>query len=333
MAVQPVWLLDSLSALVRAKLAPEARVWGIAPLPGHAGLGFSFHAGVEDDARRYVVRTIADGVPATGPADVVRQARIMQSMAAHGVPTPEMIWFEGAPNVFGRPYFVGAFVEGEGLPDPAHVTPRHRRLVESGIRVMAKMHAIDPASVADAWGARTPLRAEFDRLHKLIDRDTISAAHIGRAHMLRERLLASAPENELSGCVHGDMHSGNMIFGEEDVRAVVDWEIAFIGPTLLDIGWIAFYADARAFIPEQAATTQRWVLTSDEMVDCYRSARGVTVPSRTIDWYRAFAAYRYGCITLFNEMLHRRGKRHDPLWSDVVKSAPLMMERGLELIA
>jgi hypothetical protein len=49
-------------------------------------------------------------------------------------------------------------------------------------------------------------------------------------------------------------------------------------------------------------------------------------------WFRAFAGYRFGVITAFNLMLHRRGKRPDPTWEDIAASAPLMFERGLELI-
>ena len=55
--------------------------------------------------------------------------------------------------------------------------------------------------------------------------------------------------------------------------------------------------------------------------------------SAEIDWFRALASYRFGVISLFNLMLHRRGKRHDPMWEEVGASVPQMMERGLELLA
>jgi hypothetical protein len=51
-----------------------------------------------------------------------------------------------------------------------------------------------------------------------------------------------------------------------------------------------------------------------------------------VRWFRAFAGYRFGVITCFNLMLHRRGKRHDPLWEDTALSAPRMFEHGLELL-
>src|SRR6266851_1600426 len=61
--------------------------------------------------------------------------------------------------------------------------------------------------------------------------------------------------------------------------------------------------------------------------------RSVTFPVSPdeIRWFRAFAGYRFGVITCFNVMLHRRGKRIDPQWEDTGRSAPRMFERGLEL--
>jgi hypothetical protein len=52
-----------------------------------------------------------------------------------------------------------------------------------------------------------------------------------------------------------------------------------------------------------------------------------------VRWFRAFAGYRFGVITCFNLMLHRRGKRHDPEWERIGTSAPRMFERALELLA
>jgi len=73
-------------------------------------------------------------------------------------------------------------------------------------------------------------------------------------------------------------------------------------------------------------------LTPDEIIKAY--ARSVTFPVSPdeIRWFRAFAGYRFGVITCFNVMLHRRGKRIDPQWEDTGLSAPRMFERGLELI-
>lgn len=330
------WLQPQLQKLAAGKLgAPRAEVFDLQPLPGHAGLGFSFRLapGPGEPARRYVVRTIADGVPATGPADVVKQARIMQSMAAAGVPVPKIVWASNDDPDFGRPYFVGEFVDGYKTPDDWRaLTDRDRRLGRRAMEALPLIHAADWRPLRDVWGEPQTLDQELGRLLKLFDRPTIDPAEGGRAPLLRERLLASLPAGARTGCVHGDFHWGNIIFGEDEVLAIVDWEIAFIGPVLLDLGWICFYADRNSFSGEFSDRAQRFGLTPEEMIECYQSRSPEPVSAAEVAWFRAFSAYRFGVISLFNCMLHRRGKRHDPMWEDMVRSVPQMVERGLELL-
>ena len=73
-------------------------------------------------------------------------------------------------------------------------------------------------------------------------------------------------------------------------------------------------------------------LPAEEVIAAYTEAAAFPVSSDEVGWFRAFAGYRFGVITCFNLMLHRRGKRDDPHWEDVALSAPLMFEHGLELL-
>ncbi|KUO53703.1 MAG: hypothetical protein APF78_05450 [Sphingomonadales bacterium BRH_c3] len=333
-AVSGVELSERLSAVLAQQSGSDVNVTQVCPLPGHAGMGFSFLADDGRAERKLVVRTIPANVPATGPADVVRQARIMQSLAGSRVPVPEILAFGDGSSVFGRPYFISEFVEGTALPAArANQTAVHARLARSGIEVMAQLHKVDCADMADAWGAPQALTNEFARLHKLFDRPTIDAGRSGRMTLLRERLLSAAPADFNSGCVHGDMHFGNMIFGPDGVRAVIDWEIAFCGSTLLDLGMLTFYADPEAGLPEHRYRAERWIISPGEMIDTYRAAWQTHLPAASIAWHRAFGGYRFAVITLFNEMLHRRGKKPDPMWTDVSRSVPTMVERSLEVLS
>lgn len=329
------WLEEGLAKIMRVALdAPHATISDMAPLPGHAGLGFSFTASASGVARRFVVRTIEEGTPAKGPADVVRQARIMRSMREAGVPTPHIVTFDDETSALGRPYFIGEFVEGYQTPsDWRLVTDRDRRLGRRAMAALALIHRAEWRSREDVFGAYQDLDTEFERLRKLYDRPTINLSEAGRLTLLRDRLAATIPRDAEIGCVHGDFHWGNIIFGEDEVKAILDWEISFIGPTLLDVGWIAFYADEKAFSGDQALSSRRFGLTPEDMIESYQSARSQSPPAGHVEWFRAFSAYRYGVISLFNCMLHRRGKRPDPMWEDVVKSVPQMMERGLEVLA
>lgn len=326
-------LSDRLAALLTSESGSAVTIDEVKPLPGHAGVGYSFIVNDGAASRKLIVRTIAPNAPSTGPSDVIRQARIMQSLADTDVPVPHVYSYGDQDSVFGRPYFIAQFVEGTGLPqNRAEQTPAHAALARRGIEVMARLHAVPWEGLTPAWGPPQDLRAEFDRLHRLFDRPTIDAVKGGRIERLRERLIACAPDHVQTGCVHGDMHFGNMIFGPEDVRAVLDWEIAFLGSTLLDLGAMAFYADPAAALPEHRYRAERWVITPAEMVDAYGHAAGRSIAPGAIAWHRAMAGYRFAVITLFNEMLHRRGKKHDPMWADVVRSVPTMVERSLEVL-
>ena len=333
---ETAWLATGLEALARRQLGEtQVSVSELRPLSGHAGLGYSFLLSTPQGGRRLVVRTVAEGVPAKGPSDVVRQARIMQSMAASGVPVPQIIWTEDASNPeLGRPYFVAEFVDGYQTPeDWRNLTEKDSRLARRAMAALPLIHKAPWRQLEDIWGPCQELEEEFERLQKLFDRPTIDLAEGGRVTLLRDRLMASLPQDVEIGCVHGDFHWGNVIFGEDEVRAIVDWEISFVGPTLLDVGWIAFYADTKAFTGPMIDRPRRFGLTPEEMVDCYEVARGERSPPAQVAWFRAFSAYRFGVISLFNAMLHRRGKRHDPMWEEMIVSVPQMMERGLELIA
>ena len=51
-------------------------------------------------------------------------------------------------------------------------------------------------------------------------------------------LERNRPEQERTTLVHGDYRSGNVVFGESDVNAVLDWEFSRIGDPAADLAWV-----------------------------------------------------------------------------------------------
>src|SRR5216684_3147460 len=101
-------VLEGLTRLLRSKTGDNsARVYSLSTLPGHAGFSYSFVVEREDGgdpSGKMVVRIAPPGVKISGPADVVRQARIMASFANTEVPVPPIFWFGDEAEFFGRPY-------------------------------------------------------------------------------------------------------------------------------------------------------------------------------------------------------------------------------------
>jgi len=332
-------IAHQLAALAQAETGDiNARVNGLVALPGHAGQSYSFELAARSaDGRaeheKLVLRLAPAGVRIAGPADVVRQARIMQSLAGTLVPVPPIKWTGDDPRWFGRPFFVAGFVAGDKLALGDHYFGREeqRVLAQATVEVLAALHGQPWESSRGIWGDPLTLADEMVRLDSLLDRPTLEPKVVGRAPELRERMRATFPPAPQIGFVHGDLQWSNCLYGDGRVFAVIDWELSQIGAVLIDPGWLCFFSDretwgtATDLVPEH-------VPEPDELAEIYRNRVAWPVTAADVRWFRAFAGYRFGVITAFNLMLHRRGKRPDPTWEDIAVSAPRMFERALELV-
>jgi aminoglycoside phosphotransferase (APT) family kinase protein len=328
--------IDKLQALVRAKTADRAaRVHSLGDLPGHAGHSYSFVVERSDGAAppcKMVVRIAAPGVKIAGPADIERQARILQSMREGGstIPVPPVHWHGAEPEFFDRPYMVVGYVSGFKLHEAD--LPEHdvKRLARKAIEMLAALHELAWETRVGAFGPPFPLQEEMRRLDYMLDRPTLDPAMTVGAAELRARLAASLPADPRIGCVHGDFQWANILYDTSGPVALIDWEISLIGPVLLDVGWTSFFADRDSFVGGFHVVPP--LLSPAEVAEVYGAAATFAVREDEIRWFRAFSGYRFGVITCFNTMLHRRGKREDPMWESVAPSAARMFERALELL-
>ena len=93
---------------IRADLevALSQRVNSVRPIPeGHSGFTYF----VDGD---YVLRLPPPGARIAGPADVVRQGRIMSALRGAGLPTPAIRMMSSDPSVDGRPFILMERVDG-----------------------------------------------------------------------------------------------------------------------------------------------------------------------------------------------------------------------------
>jgi aminoglycoside phosphotransferase (APT) family kinase protein len=333
-----------LTLLIRERTGdPQAVVSEPHALPGHAGLSYSFEltvrAGVPQtltmpQTERLVIRLAPEGVPVAGPTDVVRQARIMASLAGTAVPVPVVKWYDSDPRWFGRPFFVVGFLTGDKLTlgERVYSAAETHPMVRHAVGALAALHALPWAPRRDIWGEPLSLADEMKRLDNLLDRPTLDPKVVGRGPLLRERLRHSLPASERVhvGCVHGDFQWSNLLFDGGRLNAVIDWELSQIGSTLIDLGWLCLFSDHESWegqdlVPPHAPSP-------DEIAALYASEASSAISMDQVRWFRAFAGYRFGVITAFNLMLHRRGKRPDPTWEVIALSGPRLFERGLELL-
>jgi aminoglycoside phosphotransferase (APT) family kinase protein len=341
-SAQMAQIARQLTVFVREKTGdPDVEVGEPQALPGHAGLSYSFAVTARAGAtprtprtERLVIRLAPEGVPVAGPTDVVRQARIMASLAGTAVPVPAVKWYDSDPRWFGRPFFVVAFLAGDklALGERTYTTAETRSMVMRAIEALAALHALPWQPRREAWGEPLSLADEMKRLDNLLDRPTLDSKVVGRGPLLRERLRHSLPLTERVhiGCVHGDFQWSNCLFDSGRLKVVIDWELSQIGATLIDLGWLCLFSDHESW--ETQDLVPPYVPSPDEIAELYASKATSAIEMEQVRWFRAFAGYRFGVITAFNLMLHRRGKRPDPTWENIALSGPRLFERGLELL-
>jgi len=67
-----------------------------------------------------------------------------------------------------------------------------------------------------------------------------------------------------------------------------------------------------------------------ELGGMYREAWGEELGD--IRWFEALALYKFSIITCFNVMLHRRGKRPDPMYEGLTDTIVGMIDEGIDLL-
>src|SRR5438132_12821518 len=83
---------------------------------GHSGFTYFLTATDGDWSQRFVLRLPPPGARITGPADVIRQGRIMAALNEQGLPTPRIIANETDPSVLdGRPFCLMEAIDGSRI--------------------------------------------------------------------------------------------------------------------------------------------------------------------------------------------------------------------------
>jgi len=101
----------------------------------------------------------------------------------------------------------------------------------------------------------------------------------------------------------GDVRIPNVVFDDDfRARAVLDWEMASIGPPELDIGW---YLVIHAMTTEVTGDLPGF-RSRDQVLHAYESQLGRAL--HDLEWYEAWAAFRAAAIMVrLARLLHDLG--------------------------
>jgi aminoglycoside phosphotransferase (APT) family kinase protein len=250
-----------------AKAKPEWRDVRVAPMDVQLGSGFSaeiFFVDVsyEDDGgsqqRTLVVRRQPQNHEVVFDSDLSLQARMMAALDARGdLPVPPWVGMESDPSVLGAPFLIMGRVEGHAATQRpnynvegflADATPEERhRYFANAFEALAKLHAVDwrdGFAFLDRPDRGTPGLEQY--IGYLMEWHRATGR--GRPMPITDTAVAWLRDNrptDAEVCVlWGDPTPSNVMWRPDgSVAALIDWELAALGPPELDMAWWLYFDD------------------------------------------------------------------------------------------
>ncbi len=353
---EPASLREPLQRWLASRLPPGAEPL-VAALSSPSATGMSsetllFDAEWEEhgERRRRPLAARLEPAPSDVPVfpvyDLEGQYRVLELLAERtDVPVPRVYWLELDRAPLGARFFVMDRVDGRVPPDVMPYTfgswlseaseAERRRLQDSTVAVLAAIHAtdlrgIDTRFLAAAAPGATPLERHFEAQRRYYD-----WCREGRHHPVIERTFRwleghwPAVESPAVLC-WGDARIGNVLYRGFEPAAVLDWEMASLGPRELDLGWFLFMHVFFDDLARQAGLPgMPDFLRREDVVRAYRERSGHE--PRDLPFFEVYAALRHAIImTRVHARRVRFGEAEWPADPDEVIPHRGWLERRLE---
>lgn len=233
---QPVGLLE----LVRGFEPDCDAIIGLRRLSGGASQEtWSFDARCGTRSVPLILRRSGGGKARTRLAAISlsQEAGLIRLAAEAGVPVPR-VHAVIPPDHPSREGFIMSRVDGETIPRKTLRDERFARarplLARQCGEILARMHAIDASSLpALRRGTAADELAIYLEQHRSYRQPRPVLELTFR--WLKDHM---PPDDGALTLVHGDFRHGNLMIDENGVVSVLDWELAYVGDPMADLGWL-----------------------------------------------------------------------------------------------
>jgi aminoglycoside phosphotransferase (APT) family kinase protein len=236
--------------------------------------------------------------PAQGPFlryDGVSEAALLRRLAELGFPVPNVISV-GGPDVLGAGFMVTEWIDGD-----VH-TPRSAAQLDKIVRVgmatelatmLARLHALQAdefRGLPEDREASTDAEFYFDQFDATLD--ALEGVECLVLDYARAWLARQLPHMRMqSTLVHGDFRLANVVWRDQKIAGVLDWETARLGNPLFDLGWICMGARSEE-------DSIMGLVPRREFVKLYTDASGRSVADHELIFWQVAAAWVRGCTEL-----------------------------------
>jgi aminoglycoside phosphotransferase (APT) family kinase protein len=295
----PDAMAERIAAVVAERSgAGDVRIENLRRMAGGASRElWSLDAVLDGERRALVLRRDPPGRVGDS-SDRGLEFALLRAAAEAGVPVPQVHWSCADPEVLGSAFFLMDRVEGETIPrrllrDAEYARAREVMTGQLGA-ILARIHTIAPErpELAGLAAAAQGGGSARDEVLRLAGGIRLFASEPHPVLDLAERwLLERAPESPRQSLVHGDYRIGNVIFGPEGVRAILDWELAHAGDPIEDLAWLCTKTWRFG-----SALAAGGIGTREELVAAYEKAGGGPVDPEALAWWEACGNFKVALV-------------------------------------
>ncbi len=243
--------------------------------------------------------------------DVIAQARIYQKLGtvAEAPAVPRIVTICPDPAVIGVPFFVMERIVGESIDDMVMAPwftegsdALRGQICTDWVSAFAGLSNLDPlAALGPAVSPKDDARMWREFARKAECPELVS---------LFDRLLAGpAPISGPPAITQGDPKLSNIMWHEQRISAVLDWEMALNGEPLADLGYMLFFF-ASDFHSATRAPKLPGMLTRSEVIALWEKVSGRSAAG--VFWHEIAQIGKTAAIIAEGVNMANTGRSSDP---------------------
>jgi aminoglycoside phosphotransferase (APT) family kinase protein len=272
-----------------------------------------------------ILRRPPQGAKAAGAHDMDREYRVQRGLRPVFPYVPQMIGFCADTTVIGSPFYVmervpGRILRGADRGDLLLPPEQTRRLAQRVFDILAMLHEVDVdvAGLTDLSRGPGYVRRQVEgwaRRYRAARTENVPDFGV-----VMDWLSANQPPDTRLCLIHNDFRLDNVILDEQnDVSAVLDWEMATVGDPLMDLGsalayWVQADDDEMYRISRRQPSDVSGMPTRTEIVDRYRAQTGIALDNWS--FYEVFGLFRLAVICQQIYLRYHLGQTTNPAFKD-----------------
>jgi aminoglycoside phosphotransferase (APT) family kinase protein len=240
-----------------------------------------------------------------------REARVLAALRETPVPAPAFIAASADDSVIGAPFYLMEFVDGFLVTSADRPAPyddpgseHYPELAHALIGGLAELALVDYRVVGlDGFGKPDGfLPRQVDRwlgqLASYAREDGYQGRTIPGLEYVAEWLRARTPQTRYVGVLHGDYSFANSLYRPTvppALAAMIDWEMATVGDTMLDLGAVLYgFRSDRDETPAVGFFGPEHFPAREELAARYADQTGHSI--RDLDFYIVLAIFKLASI-------------------------------------